>query len=91
MLDDTAWPPNSNRDPPTQVVAMVATEDGFKSTTSVALGLSVTDDVRGGGKELSDPSQFELQQPRILLGRRRVHRHRSNSIRQPAMSERGRR
>jgi hypothetical protein len=39
----------------------VATEDGFKSTTSVLLGLNVTDDVHGGGKELPDLGQFELQ------------------------------
>jgi hypothetical protein len=51
---------NSNRDPPpTQAAATVATEDGFQSTTPVvALGLGVTD-VRGGGKELPDPGQFE--------------------------------
>jgi hypothetical protein len=52
---------NSNRDPPTQAAVTVATEDGFKSTTSVLLGLNVTDDVHGGEKELPDLGQFELQ------------------------------
>jgi hypothetical protein len=54
-MDDTS---NSNRDLPMQAAATVDTEDGFKSTTSVALRLGVTDDVRGDGKELPDLGQF---------------------------------
>jgi hypothetical protein len=67
-MDDTS---NSNRDLPMQAAATVDTEDGFKSTTSVALRLGVTDDVQ---------LAIELRRPGILLGRRRVRRHRSSSV-----------
>jgi hypothetical protein len=36
-----------------------AAEDGFKSNTTLALGLGVTDVGDGGGRELPDPGQFE--------------------------------